>query len=64
MELKFEHFATQGQIRHQIQKCEGKHKQQVVYSTYHDALTPHQSYSKWKIQLKHKKKLMQKYKKI
>ncbi len=39
MELKFEHFATQGQVRHHIQSCEGKHKQQVVYSSYHDALT-------------------------
>jgi len=39
MKLEFEHFATQGQVRHQIQRCEGKHKQQIVYSSYHDALT-------------------------
>ena len=27
------------EIRKHIQDCEGKHIQQVVYSTYHDALT-------------------------
>lgn len=39
MKLEFEHLATQEQVRLQIQQCEGKHKQQVVYSSYHDALT-------------------------
>ena len=26
-------------VRHQIQECEGKHSQQVAYSSFHDALT-------------------------
>lgn len=34
-----EYYKTQTEIRRQIQACEGKHMQQVVYSTYHDALT-------------------------
>jgi len=37
--FELETFATIGQVRHQIQKCEGKHKQQIVYSSYHDSLT-------------------------
>jgi len=32
-------FSNQEQIREHIKKCEGKHLQQVVYSSYHDALT-------------------------
>ena len=28
-----------GAVEHHIQGCEGKHMQQVVYSTYHKALT-------------------------
>ena len=37
--LEFEHAVTQEQVRKQIKECEGKHSQQVVYSTFHDALT-------------------------
>ena len=39
MELKFKKYSNQSTIRAIIQECEGNHKQQVVYSTYHDALT-------------------------
>ena len=37
--FELETFGTIGQVRHQIQKCEGKHKQQIAYSSYHDSLT-------------------------
>ena len=30
---------TQGQVKKHIKQCEGKHIQQVAYSSYHDALT-------------------------
>ena len=30
---------TEKQIKRKIKECEGKHKQQVAYSSYHDALT-------------------------
>jgi len=39
MKLEVETFGTIGQVRHQIQQCEGKHTQQVAYSSYHDTLT-------------------------
>ena len=39
MEFKFEKLLTQEEVRENIQDCEGKHMQQVAYSTYHDALT-------------------------
>lgn len=39
MILEFEKMETQEEVRKHIQECEGKHIQQVVYSTYHDALT-------------------------
>ena len=39
MELKFEYYETQEEVREHIKQCEGKHTQQVVYSTFHDALT-------------------------
>jgi len=39
MKLDTEYFETQEEVRKHIQDCEGKHTQQVVYSTYHDALT-------------------------
>lgn len=40
-EIKFnyEYFDAQIDVRAHIQDCEGKHAQQVAYSTYHDALT-------------------------
>lgn len=37
--LVFERLVSQEAVRKQIQKCEGKHSQQVVYSTFHDCLT-------------------------
>jgi hypothetical protein len=39
MQLEYEYCKTQEQVRQHIQECEGKHTQQAVYSTYHDALT-------------------------
>ena len=39
MKLEFEHMESQEEVRKHIKECEGKHIQQVVYSTYHDALT-------------------------
>jgi len=39
MKLGFIYMKTQEELRNQIKQCEGKHRQQVVYSTYHDALT-------------------------
>ena len=38
-DLKFEKLESQEAVRKQIQLCEGRHSQQVVYSTFHDALT-------------------------
>ena len=37
--FEFEHIETMEEVRKFIQDCEGKHKQQVAYSTYHDGLT-------------------------
>jgi len=37
--LVFEFVDSQEELRKVIQGCEGKHSQQVVYSTFHDALT-------------------------
>ena len=39
MELKYEYVESQEELRKQIQKCEGRHTQQCIYSTFHDALT-------------------------
>jgi hypothetical protein len=39
MNFEYEHFATQEAVRMWITDCEGKHKQQVAYSSYHDSLT-------------------------
>ena len=40
-EIKFnyEYLDSQIAVREHIQECEGKHAQQVAYSSYHDALT-------------------------
>ena len=35
----YEHIETQGEVRSHIQNCEGRHTQQAIYSTFHDALT-------------------------
>jgi hypothetical protein len=37
--LVYESYDTQEEVREHIQACEGKHMQQVAYSSYHDALT-------------------------
>lgn len=37
--LEIEYYKLMIDIREQIVHCEGKHNQQVVYSTHHDALT-------------------------
>ena len=39
MKFEYEYFKTMDEIRHHIQNCEGKHTQQAIYSTFHDALT-------------------------
>jgi len=39
MKLEFQWCKTQDEVRKHIQVCEGRHSQQVVYSTFHDALT-------------------------
>jgi len=35
----YEYYANQEEVRKHIQKCEGKHIQQAIYSTFHNALT-------------------------
>lgn len=37
--FEYVYVEYQNEVREQIQRCEGKHMQQVAYSTYHDALT-------------------------
>jgi len=39
MTLDYEYVENQEDIRKHIQECEGRHTQQAVYSTFHDALT-------------------------
>lgn len=39
MTLEYEFVPKQEDVRVHIQNCEGKHTQQAVYSTFHDALT-------------------------
>ena len=39
MTFEYECYETQEEVRKHIQECEGKHMQQVAYSTFHDALT-------------------------
>lgn len=39
MIFKYEYLATQEEVREHIKNCEGKHTQQAIYSTFHDALT-------------------------
>lgn len=39
MKFESEYLEEQEEVRKQIKLCEGKHIQQVVYSTFHDALT-------------------------
>ncbi len=37
--MEIEYFEIIEEVRNWIRNCEGKHIQQVVYSTYHDCLT-------------------------
>jgi hypothetical protein len=37
--FEMEKFETQEEVRKHVQECEGEHKQQVAYSTFHDGLT-------------------------
>ena len=37
--FELENYETQEEVREHIQECEGKHCQQVAYSSFHDALT-------------------------
>ena len=39
MKLEYEHCESQEEVRKHIQECEGRHTQQAIYSTFHDALT-------------------------
>lgn len=36
---QLEELESQEEVRKQIQKCEGHHRQQVCYSSFHDCLT-------------------------
>lgn len=37
--FKYEYYKEQEEVRKHIQECEGRHTQQAIYSTFHDALT-------------------------
>lgn len=37
--FKLMHFSSMQEVRNFIQDCEGRHRQQVAYSSFHDALT-------------------------
>lgn len=39
MKFEYKHLNTQEEVRKHIRECEGKHAQQVAYSTFHDSLT-------------------------
>lgn len=39
MTFTYEHIPDQADVRKHIQDCEGRHTQQAIYSTFHDALT-------------------------
>lgn len=39
MKFEYEHVESQEEVRRHIRSCEGKHTQQAIYSTYHDAIT-------------------------
>jgi len=39
MQFEYEYYPTVEAVREQIQNCEGRHSQQAMYSTFHDALT-------------------------
>ena len=37
--LTYEYVPRQEDVRAAIRECEGRHTQQAIYSTFHDALT-------------------------
>jgi len=37
--FEYEYIEKQEDIRTHIRNCEGRHTQQAIYSTFHDALT-------------------------
>lgn len=37
--FEYEHYDTHEEVIKHIQNCEGKHKQQTAYSTFHNGLT-------------------------
>ncbi len=39
MMFEYEFVESQERVRKHIKDCEGKHTQQAIYSTFHDALT-------------------------
>lgn len=39
MKMRVEYYDDENYIKERIKKCEGEHIQQVVYSSYHNALT-------------------------
>jgi hypothetical protein len=39
MNFEFEHVLLKEELIKQIDKCEGKHTQQAIYSTFHSGLT-------------------------
>lgn len=39
MKFDYEYYETQEEVRQHAKNCEGKHSQQVAYSTFHDSLT-------------------------
>lgn len=39
MNFEYEPCGTMQEVREEIQNCEGKHTQQVAYSSFHDCLT-------------------------
>lgn len=39
MNFELEPKETLEEVREHIQECEGRHTQQAIYSTFHDALT-------------------------
>lgn len=39
MTFEYEYIPEMADVRTHIQECEGRHTQQAMYSTFHDALT-------------------------
>ena len=39
MQFEYEYIETVEEVRKHTQECEGRHSQQVAFSTFHDVLT-------------------------